>query len=71
MADIGQQEARLGLVDDDADVAADPHRPEMRIAGRSMRWKLQPWRRRVHLQVECRSLGSLLLCRRQPGQRGR
>ena len=32
VADIGQQEACLGLVNDDADVAAGAHRPEMRIA---------------------------------------
>jgi hypothetical protein len=32
MADIGQQKARLGLVDDDANIAAGAHRPKMRVA---------------------------------------
>jgi hypothetical protein len=32
VADIGQQDARIGLVDDDADVAAHADRPEMRVA---------------------------------------
>ena len=63
VADIGEEEARLGLVDDDADVAADPHRPEMRVAGAVDAVEVQPGCRRVHLQIERRGLGRLLLLR--------
>jgi len=61
VADIGEQEARLGLVNDDADVAARPHRPEMRVARTLNAVELQTRGRRVHLQIERGCLGRLLL----------
>src|SRR5271166_6705790 len=68
--EIGQQETGFGFMDDDADVAAGAHRPEMGIPGPLDPVKIHPRRRGVHLQVERRRLGGLLLgrlktCRRR------
>jgi hypothetical protein len=43
VADICQEEARLGLVDDDPDVATDPYRPEMWIARTLDAVEAQAW----------------------------
>jgi hypothetical protein len=71
MPDIGQEEAGRGLVDDQPQVAAGPHRPEVWVAGAINPMELQPRACRVHLQVKRRGLGRLLLLRLQTGEGGR
>ena len=68
MPDIGQEKACRRLVDDQPEVAAGPHRPEIRVAGAIDPMELQSRPGRVHLQVERRCLGGLLLLRLQAGE---
>ena len=70
VADVGQQEALRRLVDDDADVAARPARPEIRVLGVADAVPLQARMLRVGLQVEHGGLDRLLLVARQLGERG-
>src|SRR5213593_3517701 len=60
--DVTEQEAFTALVDNQADVAADPHRPEVWVLRLVEPMKLQPGLRRVELQVErCHLNGFLFL----------
>jgi hypothetical protein len=68
--DIGEQQACTGLVHDDADVAADAHRPEVRILRLVDAVKLQTRPVRLGLQVVDRQLRLLLLVARQMAKRG-
>jgi len=61
VGDVHQHQAIAGLVHDDAQVAIDPHRPEIRISRLVEAVELQPRLVRVHLQVERRQLRLLLL----------
>lgn len=69
VVDIGEQQARLGLVDDDPDVAADPGRPEIRVLRLVDAMQLQTGVGRIDLHVEGRRLHGLLVLSRKPGQR--
>ena len=68
VADVAEQQARLGPVDDQPDVAADPHRPEVLVLRLVELVELQPGLRRVDLQVEGRRLDGLLLVAGQAGE---
>ena len=70
MADIGEQQAAAGLVHDDADVAADPDRPEIRVLGIVDPVVLKPRPVRLGLQVEDRELHLLLLVAGKLPERG-
>ena len=54
-------------MDDDSDIFIDADRPEIRVLGLRQLVELQSRLRRIHLEVESRGLGSLLL---SPGQFG-
>ena len=56
-------------MDDDANVAVDPDRPEMRVTRSLDTMKFQPWGGGVHLEIERRHLCRLLLLAGEPGQR--
>lgn len=55
-------------MNDQADIAADAHRPEVAVLGLIEFMKLHPRIRRVDLQVKCRRLDGLLLVARQAGE---
>ena len=61
VADIGEQELASVLWTMMRMSPLDPHRPEMRVARPLDAMEFQAGRRRVHLQIECRGLGGLLL----------
>ena len=61
VVDVTQQEARVGLVHDDPDVAAHAHRPEVFVFRPVELVELEPRMSRVHLQVEGRGLHGLLI----------
>ena len=61
MIDVAEQEAGSGPVDDQPDVATDPHGPEVLVLRPVDLVQLQARVRRVHLQVERRCLHRLLL----------
>ncbi len=67
VADVAQQQAGGGLVDNDADIGAGPHRPEMRVLGAVELMEGQAGRGGVKLEVEGGGLCRLLL---RPGQAG-
>ena len=48
-------------MDDDSHVVIDAHRPEIRVLGLRQLVEFQPGLGRVHLEVESRGLGGLLL----------
>ena len=52
MIDVAEQEAVLGAVDDDADVRADSHGPEVFITGAVEPVELQSRARGIHLHVK-------------------
>ena len=56
VTDVGQQEAGVGLVHDDAEVAVHPDRPEMGVRELLDAMELKARCRRVDLQVEGRGL---------------
>lgn len=66
MIDIGDQQARARLVEDQPDVAIDPRRPEVEILRRRDPVHLQTRRRRVQLQIHDADLHRLLLLRGKP-----
>ncbi|MNL09874.1 hypothetical protein D3C87_1306520 [compost metagenome] len=70
MIDIAQQQAARRLVDDHADIAADAHRPEIRIFGPVELVKAHALAARINLQIERCGLGSLLLIPGQAGEAG-
>ncbi len=59
--DVTEQQASLGLVDDQPDVAADANRPEVLVFGLFEFVKTHPGIRRIELQVERGRLDGLLL----------
>ena len=61
MIDVAEQDAGSGPVDDQPDVATDPHGPEVLVLRPVDLVQLQARMRRVHLQVERRGLDRLLL----------
>ena len=65
MIDVAKQQARRGLVGDQADVGADAHGPEVGVLCPVELVKLHPGARRVHLEVERRGLGGGLLLARE------
>ena len=65
---IAQQKTVIGFVDDQPDVSAHPHRPEVLVLRAIKLVKLMPRIRGVHLQVKRRCLHELLLVVRQPGE---
>ena len=67
---VAKHQAVLNPVNDEPDVAADPHRPEVLVLRFVEFVKAQPWRRRVQLQVKGRGLDQLLLVARQAGEAG-
>jgi len=70
MVDIGEHQAAARLVDDDADVPADPHRPEVRIRGLVDAVDLQTGAVRLPHQRERRQLRLLLLVIGKLGEGG-
>ena len=70
MADVAEQKVRTGLVDDQAEVAADSHRPEIPVLRAVNPVKPHPRLCRVHLQLECGDLGRLLLLARESPETG-
>ena len=64
MTDIGEQQAAGGLVDDDADVAADADRPEIRVLGIVDAVELKSRPVRLGLKIEYRELDLLLFIAR-------
>jgi len=64
MTDIANQQAGLGPVNNQPDVAADANGPESPVLGLVQLVELQAWMRRVQLKIEGRGLYRLLfLCR--------
>ena len=68
MVDIGEKDARCRPMHDQADVPADPDRPEVPILCPIQLVKRVPGPRRIHLQIEGRGLHGLLLVARQLGE---
>ena len=68
MIDIDEHDARRGAMQDQADVPVDPDRPEIPVLGAVDPVERQPWRRRVHLQIEGRGFRGLLLVAGQLGK---
>lgn len=58
--DVAQQQIISGLMDDDANIAGDPHRPEVRITGAVKAMKLHSRMSGIELQVKRRRLHALL-----------
>jgi hypothetical protein len=67
--DVSEEEARLGLVDDDADTGIGADRPEMRVARGLDAVEAQARSDGIDLQVDGRGLGGLLRLPIQPGER--
>ena len=65
MIDVAEQKVRTELVDDQAQVAADSHGPEVLVLRTVNLVELHPGVRRVHLQVEGSGLDRLLLVTRE------
>lgn len=59
--DVAEQQTAVGPMDDEPDVAAHPHRPEVPVSRLVELVKLKPRTRRIHLKIERRRLRSLLL----------
>ena len=70
MADIGDQQALAGLVDDQPDVAIDARRPEIRVLALVDAVELETVAGRVHLQIEDARLHRLLVQAGQPVEGG-
>ena len=70
MIDVAEQKVRTGLVDDQAEVAADSDRPEVPVLRAVNPVKPHPRLCRVHLQLECGDLGRLLLLARESSETG-
>jgi hypothetical protein len=68
MVRVAQQQASLRPVDDQPNVAADPHRPEVLVLRLLELVELHARGRRVDLEVERRRLDGLLLVARESGQ---
>lgn len=68
--DIAEQQTASGLVDDQTNVTADTHRPEVRVFGSVELVEAHAVASRVNLQVERGGLGGLLLVARQARQAG-
>mgnify|MGYP000399456480 CR=1 FL=1 len=68
MAHVGEEQAARCPVDDQPQVAADTHRPEVLVLRLLQLVKLHPRRGRVHLKIERGRLHGLLLVARQPRQ---
>ncbi|WP_246802003.1 hypothetical protein [Rhizobium leguminosarum] len=66
--DVGEHDAVAGLVDDDPDIAIDPHRPEVRVLRRIDPVELEAWPVRIGLQVERRQFHLLLFVIGELGQ---
>ncbi|MDO3434519.1 hypothetical protein QWJ46_17725 [Rhizobium sp. CBN3] len=71
MVDIGEHHAVAGFVDDNPEITADTHGPEVRILGCVDPVELQTGPVRIGLQVKRRQLHLLLLVIGQLGERGR
>src|SRR5260370_39927377 len=52
VANIGEQQARAGLMNYDANVAADPNRPKIRILGLVNTMELEPRSARFGLKIK-------------------
>ena len=61
MIDVAEEEARVGLMNDQADVGADPNRPETLVLRLVQLVEAEAGCGRIHLQIERRRLGGLLL----------
>jgi len=70
VVDVAQQQAVGRLVHDEPDIAAHAHRPEVSIARLVELVKAHARAGRVHLQVERRRLGGLLLVAGQAREAG-
>jgi hypothetical protein len=68
VVDVAEQEARIALVHDQANVAADPHRPEIPVPRLVQPVQAHAGVGRVELQVEGRGLGRSLLVAGQARQ---
>ena len=69
VADIGDQQAVARLVDDQADVAIDPRRPEIGVLALVDAVQLETVAGRVHLKIEDARLHRLLVQAGQPVER--
>ncbi len=67
VAGVGEQEAVVGHMDNQAQIAAGPDRPEMGVAGPFDPVEFHTRRGGIHLQVESRGFNGLLF---RPGQAG-
>src|SRR5690554_5538325 len=70
MVDIAEQQAAGRLVNDQANVAADTYRPEVRVLGTLELVKAHAATGRIHLQVKGGGLGSFLFVAGKPGEAG-
>src|SRR5688572_28163503 len=61
MIDVAEEEAGVGLVDDEPDVGAYPDRPETLVLRLVQFVEAEAGRRRIHLQVERGGFYGLLL----------
>ena len=68
---VAEQQARVGPMHDQAQIAADARRPEVPVFALVDAVELRAGVRRVELQVEGRGLRRPLLVRGQPGEAGR
>src|SRR5690606_26538743 len=68
--DIAEQQTASGLVDDQANVAADAHRPEVRVFGSVELVKAHAVADGIHLQIEGSGLCRLLFISGQAGKTG-
>ncbi len=64
--DVAEQQAGVGPVNDEPDVAAHAHRPEAPVPRLVELVKAQPRTRRIYLQIERRRLHALLLVAGEP-----
>jgi hypothetical protein len=68
MSHVAEQEARFGLVNDQADVAVDPHGPEILVLCPIKLVKAHAGAGRIELKIECRRFDRLLLFAGQTGE---
>lgn len=68
VSDVAKQQATLRLVNDQANVAADAHRPEIRVSGAVELVEAQTLACWIDLQIKRRGLGELLLLASQFAQ---
>ena len=68
VVDVAQEEVTLGLVHDNADIGAYPHRPEMLVLGFVDAMELETRVGRIYLEIESGILDGLLRLNGEAGE---